>query len=198
MAELELLDVGSAPLAASTAGGQVGDASRVTPKTGGRKRTKRQTIAKDKDGAAQGHRLEGEKVSAQQLVERHWIDPPSAEDMRQHEQRWSDFWFVTDNPPSRAEVAAQLRKLRGDKRPGTLQSATKTNESAVKKSRAAGKKWVVGKPPNSGAYRHLVGDGAADSEWRQKLQGGLPLPAPFSVGGDTGRQADYTISAVRE
>jgi hypothetical protein len=138
------------------------------------------------------------EVSAQQLVERHWIDAPTEEEMSSHEARWQDFWHVTDGMPSRAEVAAQLRRLRSSNRPGTEESAVATNERAVKQTAKAGEKWCGSDPPNTGKFTNMVGDGAADARWASRLSGGEVMPPPFLSHGSVGRNGEYALSGVRE
>jgi hypothetical protein len=127
------------------------------------------------------------------------VEKPS---QQEGEERDDKEWFAREGRPSAREVAEKLKLLARRNRPGTQRSATRTMAQSLERARAVAQKWrkksANARAMKSGKWDSMAGDGVASARWRSRLDRGEAVPAPFSVGGRTGKNDAFELSAVRE
>ena len=115
----------------------------------------------------------------------------------EEEPEW-DAWMATKGRPSNQEAQEQLRRLRRQNRPGTLETAVKTMRRSVAKAVEAGKRRAQPTGEGTGKWQHLVVDGEACAIWEKKCAQGAVPPSPFFTDGRVGQNEVFSLSAVRE
>ena len=115
----------------------------------------------------------------------------------EEEPEW-DAWMATKGRPSNQEAQEQLRRLRRQNRPGTLETAVKTMRRSVAKAVEAGKRRAQPTMKGTGKWQDLVADGEACAIWENKCTQGTVPPSPFFTDGRVGQNGAFSLSAVRE
>ena len=119
-------------------------------------------------------------------------------------QNAPDMWFVNGHRPSAGAVKKQMDAMHRRQSPSTPKAARNRMAHAVSKAREAGERVAMRQhdkgvaevvPPS---FEHLVGDGRASPAWRKKILAGQRVPSPFLTGGKVGKNAEFSLSAVRE
>jgi hypothetical protein len=117
--------------------------------------------------------------------------------LREEEPEWNA-WMAPEGRPSNQEAQEQLRRLRRQNRPGTMETAVKTMRRSVAKAVEAGKRRAQPTVKGTGKWQDLVADGEACVIWKDKCAQGAVPPSPFWTEGKVGQNGAFSLSAVRE